>query len=109
MEMLEGDAFNQEYYFEEITDKSDANLETSKNKNVHSKMSEGDVENLETIDESEAFIRSFQDLPDELIPKSVELFRAKRRHKIRSSIQETKKNKPRQFIVAKSTLFQFSH
>ena len=69
MEMLEGDAFNQENYFEEITDKSDANLETSKNKNVHSKMSEGDVENFETIDGSEALIRSFQDLPDELILK----------------------------------------
>ena len=69
MEMAEGDAFNQEYFFEEIADKSDANLETSKNKNVHSKMSEGDVENFETIDGSEALIRSFQDLPDELILK----------------------------------------
>ena len=69
MEMLEGDAFNQEYFFEEIADKSDANFETSKNKNVHSKMSEGDVENFETIDGSEALIRSFQDLPDELILK----------------------------------------
>ena len=69
MEMLEGDAFNQEYFFEEITDKSDTDLETSKNKDVHSKMSEGDVEYFETIDGSEALIRSFQDLPDELILK----------------------------------------
>jgi hypothetical protein len=66
MEMLEGDVFNEEYFFE---DKSDANLETSKNKDVYSKMSEGNVENFETIDESEALIWSFQDLPDELILK----------------------------------------
>ena len=49
MEMLEGDDFNQEYYFKEITDKSDANLETSKNKDVHSKTSEGNVENFESV------------------------------------------------------------
>ena len=69
MEMLEGDAFNQEYFSEEITDTSDANLETSKNKDVHSKISDGDLDNFETIDRSEALIWSFQDLPDELILK----------------------------------------
>ena len=52
MEMLAEDDFNQEDYkfYEEITDESDADWETTKDEKVDAEISEGDVEILETMD-----------------------------------------------------------
>ena len=71
MDMVEGDDFNQNYYelYEEIIDESDANWKITAEMEVHSEMSEVDIENLETIDGSDAIAQNFQDLPDELILK----------------------------------------
>ena len=75
METLEGDDFNQEDYefYEEISNET---LEMrvmligkATVDEVHSKISEGDVENLETVDGSEAIAQNFLDLPNELILK----------------------------------------
>lgn len=71
MDILEGDDFNQNNYelYEEIMDESDADWKTTPDMEVHSKMSEVDIENLEIFDGSEAIAWNFQDLPDELILK----------------------------------------
>ena len=71
MDMVEGDDFNQNYYelYEEIIDESDANWKITAEMEVHSEMSEVDIENLETIDGMDAIAQNFQDLPDELILK----------------------------------------
>ena len=54
---------------EEITEESNANWETSKDKEEHSEISEGGIENLETVEGSGALTGNLQDLPDELILK----------------------------------------
>ena len=41
MEMLKGDDFNQEEFYEEITVKSDVNLETTKDEKIHAEISRG--------------------------------------------------------------------
>ena len=71
METVEGDYFNQKDYeiYEEITDESDSDWKTTKDEEVHSKMSKGGIENFKTIDGPDALDRNFQDLPDELILK----------------------------------------
>ena len=73
METLEGNDFNQEDYefvdVEEITDESNANWETFEDKEKYCEMSEGDIENWETVHGSGALTRNLQDLPDELILK----------------------------------------
>ena len=68
MEMLEVRDFNQKD-FEEITDESDSNLETTKDKEIHLQISQRYINNSETIHEYEPLARNFQDLPDELILK----------------------------------------
>ena len=67
MDMLEGDDFNKLY--EEMTDESNADWKTTKDMELHSKMSELQIENLETVDGSGTIAWNFQDLPDELILK----------------------------------------
>jgi hypothetical protein len=71
METLEGNYFNQEDYefveVEEITDESNSNWETFGDKEKHFEITEGDIENLETVHGSWALTRNLQDLPDELI------------------------------------------
>ena len=51
----------------EITEESNANWETSKDKEEHSKKLEGVIETIETVEGSGALTRNLQDLPDELI------------------------------------------
>ena len=53
----------------EMTEESNANWETSKDKEEHSEISEGGIENLETVDRSGDLTRNLQNLPDELILK----------------------------------------
>ena len=54
---------------EEITEKSNANWKTSRVKEEHSEISDGGIENLETVDRSGDLTGNLQDLPDELILK----------------------------------------
>ena len=51
MDMLEGDGFNQNSYelYEEIVDESDADWKTTSDLEIHSKMSELHIENLDTV------------------------------------------------------------
>ena len=56
-------------FHEEITDKYDVDSERTEVQGVHSKISEADIDNLETVDGSEALTRDFVDLPNELILK----------------------------------------
>ena len=56
-------------FHEEITDEYDIDCERTKDKGVHSKISEVDTDNLEAIEGSEVLTRNFGDLPNELILK----------------------------------------
>ena len=56
-------------FHEEIIDDYDIDCERTKDKGVHSKISEADIDNLEAVDGSEALTRNFGDLPNELILK----------------------------------------
>ena len=64
--LARGDFYLEDYeFYEEITDESDANWETSEDKVVYLELFKGDVENLETIDGSKAIARNCQYLPDD--------------------------------------------